>query len=238
MRKFIYIFLLLACFNVCKSQELIVTETSVPPIEKKKKDIVRLGIYGGYSNMVGKIPDGIAPVLKDHLNRLKKGFHVGGDLYFFPGRHVGVGAKYSLHMTKDEVNGLVFYDESGNYIIGKIAERFYVHYLAPSVFLKAGKNTGKVFFIFDGSLGCFIYRNYGTMAIMDYIIKGSTFGISMAPGLEIKVSSNFAINLNLGLSIGMLNNATMTSEGQTTNIINAKENISRIDISIGLHWNK
>jgi hypothetical protein len=215
--------------------------SEIPPIQTPSgvhKDILRLGIYGGYSWMTGVIPDDMEPILADHLKRLKNGFHIGADLNVFVNRFLALGVKYSLFRTNDEVNNIIFTDYDGNQILGKISENLFVHYIAPSIFLKAGKNTGKVFFIFDGSMGCLIYRNNATFVQTDAMMKGATFGVSIAPGIEIRVTPSFAVNLNLGLTVGTLNTITITGGGTTEVLRNAKENISRLDVSIGLRWYK
>jgi len=157
---------------------------------------------------------------------------------FLINRYVALGAKYSLLITKDEVNNVIFYYEDGTSEIGKIAERLFIHYIAPNIFLKAGKSDGKLFFVFDGSMGCFVYRNYGTMVHDDFILKGAAFGISVNPGIDFKVTPNFALNIKLGLLLGTVNRMTMDYRGETLYLNDTKENISRFDLSIGFYWYK
>ena len=207
-------------------------------IEKaKNKDKVRFGAYGGFSYMIGKVPVNFDPILQDHLERLKKGFHLGGDVDFLLSKNVAVGVKYSFFMSKDEMNSIMFSDTAGRQILGKIAENVHIHYIAPNVLVRAGKAMGKVSFVFDGSIGCFIYRNNGTLVQSDFKMKGIALGVSLVPGIELKVSPNFCINLNLGLNLGVMNSSTMEIGGQTS-LSNEKENLSRIDVSVGLHWYK
>jgi len=99
---------------------------------------------------------------------------------------------------------------------------------------------GKVFFTFDGSIGCMIYRNYATFASTDFIFKGITVGISLVPGIEIKVTQNFALNFNLGLNIGSLSKVEVISNGKTEiiDLNDMRESVSRIDLSLGLRWYK
>ena len=286
MRKVFYSFLLLISFNLCKSQDLIITitddslnckitqiqkeqiyffyeregniiESSMPvnmvksyeknyyalpnnSLEKaRNRDKFKLGVYGGYSRMIGKLPDNIDPILQEHLDRLRNGFHLGGDINFFVSKNLALGAKYSFFRTEDAVDNIGFFDTSGMLVgVGKIAERVLVHYIAPNIFLKVGKTMGKVFFIFDGSFGCMIYRNYATFLQEDFTMKGIALGVSIVPGVEVKLSQNIGLNFSLGLNVGTLNTMTMTSSGQTTTNNDARENISRLDVSLGLHWYK
>ena len=209
--------------------------------EEQEKNIhrgkLRGGVYGGFSYMTGKIADNIDPLLQDHLKRLKKGFHVGGDFCVFLNKYTALGAKYSVFITQDEMNSVMFIDPaSGNPFIGKVTEHLLIHYFAPNVFLRAGKETNKVFFIFDGSMGCLLYRNSGVLGVSNFTMAGFAFGVCVAPGLEFKVSRTFSINLNAGLTVGTLNRIKMDMGGQAMDTDNAKENVSRIDFSIGFHW--
>jgi hypothetical protein len=211
-------------------------------IEKSEKEQntyrgkLRIGAYGGFSYLTGKIPDNIDLLLQDHLKRLKNGFHLGGDFSIFLNKYTALGAKYSIFITQDEVNDVMFYDSLGNLFMGKIAERVLVHYFAPHIFLRAGKDAGNIFFVFDGSIGCLLYRNLGVIGLSDFTMKGFTIGISIAPGIEFKVTPTFSINLNAGLTVGILNNMTMRKNGVTNAINDAKENISRVDLSLGFRW--
>jgi hypothetical protein len=135
------------------------------------------------------------------------------------------------------MNNIAFYWEDGTTTIGKISERLFVHYVAPNIIVKAGKSTGKVFFIFDGSMGCLIYRNSGTLIQSDYTMKGAAFGMTITPGVDIKVTQNFALSLNVGLTIGTVNTMTMTIDGQTITD-EAKENVTRVDLSLGFRLYK
>ena len=245
MKKIFYLFLFLVCLQVIKAQEPIVVETGNPAAvtpEKKESTIpknkIKLGVSGGFSFLTGAIASDLDPLLKDHIRNLKTGFHVGADIDFFITRHLALGAKYALFGTRDEINNVLFQDNSGHTFSGKLDERIFVHYVGPNIFLKVGKATGKVFFTLDGSLGCLIYRNSGVYGTSDYTMKGETFGVAVMPGIDIKITQQLAINLSAGLTFGIMNRATMTVNGQTETQNELKENLSRIDLSIGLRWYK
>jgi ABC-type Zn uptake system ZnuABC Zn-binding protein ZnuA len=48
-------------------------------------------------------------------------------------------------ISKNEINNIVFTDNMSNQIIGKLAQRLFVHYIGPNIVLKAGKSTGRFF---------------------------------------------------------------------------------------------
>jgi len=238
IKKFLFIIVLFSGAHLCQTQVPVEITNDVPSIQTPpnilNRDLLRVGIYGGYSRMTGATPTSMGPIYADHVNRLKNGYHIGADFDVFVSRIVALGVKYSLFRTKDEINNLIF-EVDGDMIPGKLSQNMFVHYIAPNIILKAGRSAGKVFFIFDGSMGCLIYKNNATMIQTDFVMRGVTFGVSVAPGIEFKVTPSFAISFNLGLTVGTVNTIKATG-GITETLTNAGENISRLDVSIGLRW--
>ena len=202
---------------------------------KARKPLFTINASGGYSHwFMADIPDNIGPFDKFYLKKLQNGLNVGIDVNFFVANFCAIGVKYSLFRAKNEAHDLIY--NFGNYTRkGDLIDRLFIHYIAPNILFRVGKPTGKVFFIFDGSLGCLFYMNHGT-DYEQYTVKGAAFGVQLIPGIELKVTEGFFVNYRVGGTIGTMNRCSLTINGQTITINDAGERLHRLDLSIGFRY--
>ena len=148
---------------------------------KARKPLFTINVSGGYSHWFIDIPDAYKgyPFDEFYFKKLQNGFNVGIDVNFFVANFCALGVKYSLFRAKNEINDVIF--NFGSYTRkGDMIDQIFIHYIAPNILFRVGKPTGKVFFIFDGSVGCLLYRNIGT-AYYPMTEKGAAFGVQLIP---------------------------------------------------------
>jgi len=212
-----------------------------------EEDIVEYGDYqhfrfalnGGYSYMTAKIAESVPAELKNYTKELKSGYHFGGDITYYFTESLGFGGKCVVFKSSNSMN-ISIEDTYGDRVYGKMSDNITNLFIGPmfsTTFLDWNQNNA---FILNLSLGYMGYKNNGVL-IDKLIIKGNTMGFSWDIGYDISLSEKFSLGLQLSLTSGVLSKLKF-SDGIRTETIKLEkgehENLSRIDFSIGLRFNR
>jgi hypothetical protein len=216
----------------------------VPPDKVKNVDgnyqKLRIGGYGGWSYMTGKISSNVHPFLREYLKDLKSGYHFGGDFVGFISENIGFGAKYSRFRTTNELIIYVYDPITGQGNIGKLRDDITIQFFAPTFTSRFSSANKKINFLSDISIGYLTYKNKAT-EIYNFTLKGRTVGGLLDLGVDFSVAKNLSLGLCFSYTLGILNQIEYDDGIYVMKIKldeNNLENISRIDLSVGLRWNK
>ena len=210
-------------------------------------------INGGYSQRFAKTENG---KYAEHNKKLKKGFHIDGNVAYYFSKHLGCGAKITVfkssHSQDDAVaNGSYYYtvereysrtDYYGHKLFDKytLKEEHTIYYVGPmfsSRFFDMGKGT----YLINYSIGYLSYIDEGTDANGSFTIKGNTVGLLIDLGYDYWFSKNNALGVRLSLIGGSLKKYTYDN-GKTKEKVNLDKNkyegLGRLDISVGLRFGK
>lgn len=219
-------------------------------------------INGGYSQRLAKTENG---KYAKHNKKLKKGFHIGGDVAYYFSEHLGYGAKITVfkssHSQDDAApNGSYYYTTERNYnfpsinnystpnvIIGHrqfdkftLKDEHSIYYVGP-MFSTRFFDMGKGTYLINYSIGYLSYVDEGTDANGSFTIKGNTIGLSVDFGYDYWFSRNNALGVRLSLIGGSLKKYTYDN-GKTKDEVNLDKNkyegLGRMDISVGLRFGK
>lgn len=200
----------------------------------------RVAINGGFSYRTAKLADDIPSDFENYMKELKYGYHYGLDLSYYFSEQLGIGIKYSIYKSKNEIDNISVTRPDGSTQYGKMSDNISINFIGPFIstrLLNANKKNGLLMNLGIGYLG---YKDY-TVLVTDYTIKGSTLGLCWDIGYDIGISKNLAIGFQLSYMIGTLTQYDISDE-TTTKTVKLKndnrESLSRIDLSIGLRLNK
>jgi hypothetical protein len=219
-------------------------QTSIVPIDKiidnkEKYPHFRVALNGGWSYRLAKLSNDIPSDFEEYSKDLKSGYNYGLDLSYYFSEHAGFGLKYSDFNSKNEIDIVSTYpDNSTQY--GKMSDNISINFIGPffsSRFLNANKKNSLIMNIGIGYLG---YNNNAVL-ISDYKIKGSTVGFCWDIGYDIGLSENFALGFQFSYTAGTLTEYELSDASKIQTIKldkNNYESLSRIDLSIGLRFNK
>ncbi|MDR2065484.1 MAG: hypothetical protein LBP85_07250 [Prevotellaceae bacterium] len=230
--------------NRIKDYKINYYATAEVPMEKIKFNEIyphfRIAINGGWSYRTAKIID-VEPDFKDYMKDLKSGFHYNIDMYYYFTEMFGFGLKYNNALFNNNINNVkvTYEDNSSKY--GKMSDDIQINFIGALFSARFFNSKKTNCWLTDIGFGYLGYKNKATLVSDTKTLKGSTFGLYLSVGYDIGISKNFALGFQLSLVTGSLNQFKSTDGNRTETIKleNGKyENLSRMDLSIGLRFNK
>ncbi len=199
----------------------------------------RLAFEGGYSYQMASVGNNVPPGFISYVDALKSGYHIGASVTYYFSELIGVGFKYLLFKTSNEMDNIYVTQPDGSTEFGNLSDDISITFLGPTVstrFLNSKKNNAFYLILGIGYLGL-----QDNMVIVNtYTQTGNTVGIIWEVGYDIGLTKNLAIGFNLTLLGGSLNQYNL-NDGLTTTTIHLPSNnyidFSRIDLSIGIRFN-
>lgn len=227
-------------------------------IEKEILPKWRLNIMGGMGYMTANADNAINEMVSYGINRkeaedyyesMKLGVQGSVEIHYLFNRNLGVGAKYLLFSTNNSIDGLnMNMSPAGSSFIpinnATYAERLYINYAGPSFYVRQTVDPGNKWQLTGGiSIGYTHYRNEVTIEsetrYIPSLITGRTFGGSWDAGLEYFFNKNCSIGLNIGTFYSAFKKLKFKNELITTDVIpDKRENVSRLDFSLGIRFYK
>lgn len=216
------------------------------PVDKVKKvsgnyQKLRFGVYGGWSYITAKVNPKVPSAFQQYTKELKSGYHLGWDFSYFISESIGFGIQYSMFRTSNELDNIfVTNKETGKTRTGKLKDDITIHYFGPAVCTRLSSANKKRHFISDFSLGYLSYKNKAVL-IDSFTLTGGTLGLILDLGVDFSLDKNLSLGIFLAYKIGTLNQVNRDDGIQSKTIKLDKddlESLSRIDLSVGLRWNK
>ncbi len=219
------------------------------PMPKEEKNKVpvnyqkyRMGIYGGFSYRTAKVSDKVPAEFESYVSGLKRGSNLGADASYFFSKGAGFGVKYSRFASKNEKYNDVYLIDTANGTAraGRLKDNITIQYLGPTFSTRITSRNKKRQFVSTASLGYIFYKDKATV-VDEFTIKGNTIALSFNAGLDCYVAKNLYVVFFLDYLSGSLSRFEV-DDGRRKQTIQLDrynlESISRIDIGIGLRWNR
>lgn len=199
---------------------------------------VRISVSGGLGNLLGGVPDNIPQDFIPYVEELKSGNYFEADLGYYVSDNVGMGAKYSLFKTQNELKNIFIADSNGIRTYGTLEDDITVQFLGPALAIRRTLPRGSSYFISNLALGILTYSN-DALVIDKYKLSGSTFGFSGDIGLDFDLGGGFHLGVSLGVTVGTIKKLNIEHDGASVMLdLTGLEysNISRIDLGAGLTY--
>ncbi len=195
----------------------------------------RLSLNGGPSYRTAKISGLVSDTYKDYTRNLKWGVHLSGDATWFINENTGLGIKYSRFTAYNEMEG-------GGYGYGygysSMSDDIAISFIGPMFSSRnyfANKRNALFCNLALGYLGYKDEEEYQNAGLEE--ISGSTLGVAGDLGYQLGLSKSLSLGLMLSYTAGILSKVKVSSGGSNTTIDlddDEKENLGRIDLSLGL----
>jgi len=237
---------LLPVSQIANYQKNYYSTAEVPADKIPGKEIYphfRFAISGGWSYRTAKISPDIPSDFNDYYNKLKSGFHYDIDVSYYFAEMLGVGLRYNEFLSSNKIIGNVYVTyPDGTTEYGDLKDNIRIKFIGPTFNARFFNSTKKNCLLLEIGLGYMNYQDKGYLVSPPKTIKGNTMGSFFGVGYDLGISKNLALGFQLTLLTGQLYQYTV-SDGISTQTVKSDdggsiENLSRIDLSIGLRFNK
>lgn len=202
---------------------------------------LRIGALGGWSYLTAPISKNVPDDFEKYIKELKSGYHFGGNFTYFPANYFGFGLLYTNFRTSNQIDDIyIVNNETGEVRTGKLRDDVTVQYFGPAIALRANLPDSRVSMHLKSSIGYIGYKNEA-IVIDEFMLKSATVGLYSDMGVDIPIDRNLSLGIYMSFTIGFLTNYDYTDGTESRRItLEAEdyENISRIDLSVGLSWNR
>lgn len=201
---------------------------------------LRIALNAGFGYQIAKIADNIPEDFRAYTKELKSGFQFGADASFFISEFVGFGIKYRGFNSKNELANVSIEQSDGSRRFGKLSDNINVSFIGPQISTRYLNHNAKNALIVNLSLGYLGYSN-NSLVVDSFKTSGSTLGLVYDIGYEIGISKHLSIGVQASILSGRLSKIEIEDETSTQTISlekDQRENLSRLDFSIGLIFHK
>lgn len=200
----------------------------------------RFAVNGGWSSHTAKISDQIPSDFKQYAKELRSGYHISGDITYYFSEPLGVGFKYLIFNSSNQLNDIFITYPDGTRKDGIMRNDLSISFIGPSFSTRLLNASKKNALTMNMALGYMKYLDK-QVVVDHFTMSGNSVGLIYEIGYDIGISKNLA----LGFQVSFLS-ATMSqydwNDGITTKTIKLEpgefESLHRIDLSIGLRFNK
>jgi hypothetical protein len=229
--------------NQVKNYQYNFYPTAIVPAEKvvgrEVYPRIRLALTGGWGYRIAKLADNVSGDFKQYINDLRSGTQYGGDINYYFSEQVGLGLKYNVYQSKNEIGSIYVVQPNGSTQYGKMSDNIIIDFIGPSISTRLLNEKKKNALLLNLAIGYLGYMDNAVL-INNYTFKGNTVGMVWDIGYDVGISENWAIGFQFSYLIGTLTQIQLSDGTQTRTIKLEKdeyENLSRIDLSVGLRLN-
>lgn len=203
----------------------------------------RFAVDAGWQYRTAKTEGSLSSQWKEHINKMKSGFHYDVQAAYFFTETMGVEPMFSQQLFSHSLGNGTLSDEHGNVLgSGYANEKITFSYIGANYIMRYFDSKKKNCWIFSLGLG---YLGYKDVFLFDNVayktITASTLATVASIGYDIGLSKELALGFKVSATSGMFRDYKETINGSTTNKKlpdNTAEGLGTIRLSVGLRFNK
>lgn len=186
-------------------------------------------VDGGWGYRSGEAIKTDLPGMDNYLEKLRSGFCIKIGWHYYWNKFYGMGMEYALFKASASEEKMIIPDKG----VGNIEDNTFIHYIGPTFNAMSPTRRGRNAWILSGGIG---YLGYKDRAIVNtpMEIKGSTVGVNIALGYDIRLADKIAMGIKFTSMVGVLGKAKFISTFHSETInLDKKENLSYISLTLG-----
>ena len=205
----------------------------------------RVAVNGSWGYRTSELTFDNFPDLEGYMKKLRSGFGYDLDFSYYFSKYCGIGIGYSGFFSKNEIeNWNVFVPDIhyGGYYLnwGELRDEIRIDFIGAflnsRILLNPDKTNGILFGLGIGYIG---YNNKKTFYFQNLRIKGGTIGFCCNIGYDQTIYKNLSIGFQASYIFGILTHVRVNNGNYTQpEILGNYENLSRINLSVGLRFIK
>ena len=236
---------LLPLNQIIVQQKNYFSEPEIPKsyVFKAKFPRFRVAVNGGWQYRTAKLPSGIDPLLREHIKKLKSGFHYDVQAAYFFASHHGIEVTFSQHFFGNSLKDMALTDEHGKILeYGTLKEKNILNYAGANYIVRFFNAKKKNCFLITMGLGYLGYIDKMIFNNKEYLkITAATLGVNLGLGYDIEVAKNLSVGFKFSFMGGSFRNYKLKANGITTNETmpeKTSEGLGTIKLAVGLRFNK
>ncbi len=194
----------------------------------------KVGLSGGVSVVLSGADRDASDFFKQYVRQVNAGWHGKIEADYYLPNNIGFGLVYDRYMTSGFEPNVIFINQAQDTIVGELSDKIHINYLGPQVSFNIDtKKEGYTAFIAGGP-GIMFYKDR-LKRVDPFVATGTAIGVHLSAGLDFVLSDNITMGFELSGTFGALNSYDLKSDSGVETI-NEKEDISRINISVGIRY--
>ncbi|MET7254233.1 hypothetical protein [Dyadobacter fermentans] len=214
-----------------KDREEAFDEPSKPVTHEEKTTEPSLprwsvGLNGGYAYRLFRAGRVYSHDEQEYIKDLKSGIAFGGDVAYFPWKHVGFGLRYEMYKGKANLDS-------------SQSERVTIQHLSGALIHRSFLKNGKTAILTSLLLGYQPYENKSAVGAQQFTFSGKTMNWGVSVGIEQPISPKFAINLTGTAMMGAIYRLQRKTEFNTETLHLSKDDsvdLSRFSLTLGFRF--
>ena len=186
----------------------------------------QFGLSGGYGYRLYRSRVKATAYERAYTDKIKAGFAMGANAFYFPWKNVGFGIKYNIYRSKSERDIRTRDDVTIQFFGAGVAHR--------KIFPNDKSSILSAFWA-----GYQPYKNVARHIGQDYTMKAHTMGWGLSVGIEQRISPQFALSLTGSGFMGNIYKYNKHYKGRTETVkfsYDEFEDLSRAEITLGLKF--
>lgn len=214
-----------------KDREEAFDQPSTPAPRQKKANEPSLprwsiGLNGGYAYRLYRVGRVYSHDEQEYIKDLKSGIAFGGDIAYFPWKHVGFGLRYEMYKAKANLDSLQ-------------SEKVTIQHLSGALIHRSFLKNGKTAILTSLLLGYQPYENKSMVGAQQLTFSGKTMNWGVSVGIEQPISAKFALNLTGTAMMGAIYRLQRKTEFSTETLHLSKDDsvdLSRFSLTLGFRF--
>lgn len=211
-----------------KEREEVMDKPSKPAVRKKGDSFPRwsVGLNGGYAYRLFRAGMVVSHDEQQYLKDLKSGIAFGGDVAWFPWKHVGFGLRYEMYKGSARMDSVQ-------------SEKVTIQHLSGALIHRSFLKNGKTAILTSLLLGYQPYENETAVGKQEFTFSGKTMNWGVSVGIEQPLSPKFALNLTGTAMMGAIYRLQRKTEFSTETLHLSKDDsvdLSRFSVTLGFRF--
>ncbi len=172
-----------------------------------------------------------------YYKKLKLGMQAGASVHYMTGKNLGIGLDYRIFSNRSKMMGYL-YSQDNTTFYGPISEKIYTNFVGPSLYYQDKMRAKRWTFISSVAVGMAFYRDELNLVVAPALITASSPAVHYGLGFEYSLYGKLSAALHVSGFYAELKKIKV-NDGQTKTDIDlgkASENLSRVNLSAGIHY--
>lgn len=196
-----------------------------------------ISAFGGFAQRLGSNPPGLPASVNNYLDQLKPGYTLGGQFSHRISRLFELGVLYHLFNSSHSDSSLPVTTSGGNVNLS-VSDHLSLEYVGIILSIRFPVGSQGTF-LFDASVGWLEYNDWSAEGATQLRLEGLTVAFGLGAGYESKLDSHWSLGARFLLTMGNINEFTLSSGGNSVRVTYANgfiENLARFDATVYLKF--